>query len=62
MSRVRFNLPDFAGPDGVEYTDIEVTVESGADVRETARLTSVVETSFDRVESRQGLDLRNKVR
>jgi hypothetical protein len=46
MSRVSFKLPDFAGPDGVKYTDIEVVVESDADVRETSKLTSVVATSL----------------
>ena len=54
MSRVSYKLPDFTGPDGTEFSDIEVIVESDLDVRETANLTSVVETNFDRADiSRQ---------
>jgi hypothetical protein len=35
-SSVTFRVPDFVGEDGVEYTDIEVTVQMDGDIRDTA--------------------------
>ncbi len=37
-SSVSFRVPDFVGEDGVEYTDIEVIVEMGGDIRDAANL------------------------
>ena len=49
MSQVVLKVPDFVDPeDGVAYTDIELTVESEGDVRDAARLTSVVENQLSK--------------
>jgi hypothetical protein len=37
-SSVTFRVPDFVGDDGTEYTDIEVIVEMGGDIRDAANL------------------------
>ena len=46
-SSVTFRVPDFIDSDGIEYTDIEVTIEVDSDggVREVLRLTDVLDLS-----------------
>jgi hypothetical protein len=45
QSSVVFRVPDFNDSDGIEYTDIEVIVESASDggIREAARLAEALE-------------------
>ena len=38
MRSVSFRVPNFAGDDGVEYTDIEVIVEMDGDIRDAVAL------------------------
>lgn len=41
---VEFRVPDFLGEDGVEYTDIEITIQSdGGDMQDALRLAETLE-------------------
>jgi hypothetical protein len=42
-SSVSLRVPDFAGEDGVTYTDIEVVVEMDGDIRDTVQLVKTLE-------------------
>jgi hypothetical protein len=42
-SSVTFRVPDFVGEDGVEYTDIEVTLEMDSDLRDTVKLVDALQ-------------------
>ena len=42
-SSVTFRVPDFVGDDGVTYSDIEVIVEMGGDIRDTVQLVKTLE-------------------
>ena len=43
QSSVVFRVPDFTDSDRIEYTDIEVIVETDADIRDTVRLVKTLE-------------------
>jgi hypothetical protein len=45
-SSVSFRVPNFVGEDGVEYTDIEVTVEMDGDIRDAANLAESLHRSL----------------
>jgi hypothetical protein len=42
-SSVVFRVPDFVDSDGIEYTDIEVVVQTVGDIRDTAQLFKTLE-------------------
>jgi hypothetical protein len=43
QSSVVFRVPDFVDADGIEYTDIEVIVEMGGDMRDSVQLVKTLE-------------------
>lgn len=58
MSQVTYKVPDFIGPDGTEYTEIEVIVETDGSLAEAAHLAdSLNATPTRRCTSPAELDL-----
>ena len=53
MAQVSYRLPDFTGPDGTEYTEIEVVVEAD-DLHEAVKLAGKLEKPLARKEDNNG--------
>lgn len=59
MNRISFRVPDFVGPDGTEYTDIEVIVSSEDGLVQAARLSGTLTAPPSRTTRRDSLESEN---
>jgi hypothetical protein len=48
MSKVVFTVPDFKDADGIEYSEIEVVVETDTDIQDAAQLAGKVEGALEK--------------